>query len=208
MTYPRLTSRASGSGKSTLGLSFFRFIEPTSGRIVIDGQDINKLALSELRSRLTIVAQESALFAGSLRFNMDPFDQFEDSEIWDALRRVQMAAPVGQTPRPTPGPSRAPSPTRRGSQGSSEEDTLTEEATERVVVVKSLSMPVSEGGKNFSAGQRQLLALARGILKLRTSSILILDESTASLDQATDERIQQTIREEMQDATILCIARE
>lgn len=80
------------------------------------------------------------------------------------------------------------------------------------------------------AGQKQLVALARGLLKLRTSSILILDESTASLgtschphfatsfsptclnvprktDHATDESIQQTIREEMQDATILCIAR-
>lgn len=52
-----------------------------------------------------------------------------------------------------------------------------------------------------------MLALARGILKLKSSSILILDESTASLDAATDERIQQTIRDEMADATILCIAR-
>ena len=57
------------------------------------------------------------------------------------------------------------------------------------------------------AGQRQLLALARGILKLSTSSILLLDESTASLDQATDERIQDTIRTQMSSATILCIAR-
>lgn len=148
---------------------------------MIDGQDVNQLALSELRSRLTIVAQESALFAGTLRFNLDPFDQFEDSELWDALRRVQMAPPIGQTPKPTPGPSRAPSLTRRGSRGSSEDDTLADDAGERAVVVKSLSMAVSEGGKNFSAGQRQLLALARGILKLRTSNILILDESTASL---------------------------
>lgn len=64
-----------GSGKSTLGLSFFRFIDPfSSGRIVIDGQDISKLKLSDLRSRLTIVAQESALFAGTLRFNLgEPF---------------------------------------------------------------------------------------------------------------------------------------
>lgn len=67
----RLTHSAfAGSGKSTLGLSFFRFIEPIAGRIVIDGQDINKLKLADLRSRLTIVAQESALFAGTLRFNL------------------------------------------------------------------------------------------------------------------------------------------
>ncbi|KDE04353.1 hypothetical protein MVLG_05232 [Microbotryum lychnidis-dioicae p1A1 Lamole] len=107
-----------GSGKSTLGLCFFRFIEATSGRIVVDGLDIAKLNLSDLRSRLTIVAQESALFAGTIRFNLDPFEQFEDSDVWDALRRVQMAAPL--TPKPTPaatpaGPSRAASPTEDGS---------------------------------------------------------------------------------------------
>lgn len=56
------------------------------------------------------------------------------------------------------------------------------------------------------AGQRQLLALARGILKLKNSSILILDESTASLDRATDEHIQRTIREEMYDASLLVVA--
>ncbi|GAA5979907.1 hypothetical protein JCM11641_007582 [Rhodosporidiobolus odoratus] len=191
-----------GSGKSTLGLSFFRFIEPSSGNITIDGLDINTLNLQDLRSRLTIVAQEAALFAGTLRFNLDPFDQHSDADVWNALQRVQMAAPgaSGITPRPTPGPSRAAS-VRSGSEGT----TAADEATERYVV-KSLEMVVSEGGKNFSAGQRQLLALARGILKLKSSSILILDESTASLDHATDERIQQTIREEMSDATILCIA--
>ncbi|GAA5985560.1 hypothetical protein JCM11641_007994 [Rhodosporidiobolus odoratus] len=191
-----------GSGKSTLGLSFFRFIEPSSGNVTIDGLDINTLNLQDLRSRLTIVAQEAALFAGTLRFNLDPFDQHSDVDIWNALQRVQMAAPgaLGITPRPTLGPSRAAS-IRSGSEGT----TAADEATERYVV-KSLEMVVSEGGKNFSAGQRQLLALARGILKLKRSSILILDESTASLDHATDERIQQTIREEMSDATILCIA--
>ncbi|GAA5842131.1 hypothetical protein JCM9279_002796 [Rhodotorula babjevae] len=192
-----------GSGKSSLALSFFRFIEPTSGHISIDGLDINSLALDDLRSRLTIVAQEAALFKGSLRFNLDPFAQHSDRDVWDALRRVQMAAPgvSGITPKPTPGQSRAASPDPT----ESETSTAAAEETERYVV-KSLDMEVTEGGKNFSAGQRQLLALARGILKLKSSSILILDESTASLDHATDERIQQTIRAEMADATILCIA--
>ncbi|KAK4050877.1 Transporter of the ATP-binding cassette (ABC) [Microbotryomycetes sp. JL201] len=196
------------SGKSTLGLSFFRFIEPTSGRIVIDGIDIGKLKLSELRSRLTIVAQESALFAGTLRFNLDPFGQFEDADIWDALVRVQMASP--STPQPTPRASRPASPTVPPSTTStttSAETTVAEPADEADrFVVKSLDMVVSEAGKNFSQGQRQLLALARGLLKLRHSNVLILDESTASLDSATDERIQKTIRDEMGEAIILCIA--
>ncbi|KAL8281440.1 hypothetical protein RQP46_006124 [Phenoliferia psychrophenolica] len=194
-----------GSGKSTLGLSFFRFIEPTSGRIVIDGLDINTLSLPELRSRLTIVAQESALFAGTLRFNLDPFDAYDDADIWDALRRTQMASPTGSTPRDSRAPSRAPSIKASSENEEAGSETTVTEADERFIV-KSLEMAVLEGGKNFSAGQRQLLALARGILKLSTSSILLLDESTASLDQATDERIQDTIRTQMSSATILCIA--
>lgn len=190
-----------GSGKSTLGLSFFRFIEPTSGCIEIDGIDINTLKLENLRSAITIVAQDAALFAGTLRFNLDPFEQYEDSALWDVLRRVQMASPNLSTPAVSRPPSE---------EGSDEEGTLTVDEGEERYVVKSLSMEVKEGGKNFSAGQRQLLALARGMLKLKYSSsgILILDESTASLDHATDEQIQNTIRDEMSGATILCIARE
>ncbi|GAA6015204.1 hypothetical protein JCM11491_000503 [Sporobolomyces phaffii] len=187
-----------GSGKSTLGLSFFRFIEPTSGCIEIDGININTLKLQDLRSAITIVAQDAALFAGTLRFNLDPFDQYEDDALWDVLRRVQMASPTASTP----GPSRPPS------DAGSDEGTVTLEDPEERFVVKTLAMEVKPNGSNFSAGQRQLLALARGMLKLKysSSSILILDESTASLDHQTDEQIQQTIRDEMSDATILCIA--
>ncbi|KAK4047206.1 Transporter of the ATP-binding cassette (ABC) [Microbotryomycetes sp. JL221] len=203
-----------GSGKSTLGLSFFRFIEPSSGRIVIDGHDIGQLKLSELRSRLTIVAQESALFAGTLRFNLDPFDQFEDSDIWDALRRVQMASPLtpSQTPRASRPASVNGSATASSSTTTVEEGTTVNEGDEVEdndrFVIKSLDMLVTESGKNFSQGQRQLLSLARGLLKLKHggSNILILDESTASLDSSTDESIQRTIRDEMQEAIILCIA--
>ncbi|KAG1241807.1 hypothetical protein G6F68_016489 [Rhizopus microsporus] len=77
-----------GSGKSTLALSFFRFVEATKGSIVIDGIDIKDLGTEDLRSNLTIIPQDPTLFSGSLRSNMDPFDQFEDEDIYTALRRT------------------------------------------------------------------------------------------------------------------------
>jgi ABC-type uncharacterized transport system ATPase component len=93
-----------------------------------------------------------------------------------------MASPL-TTPGVTPKPSRAPSRAASLKGDDQSEGTATEGESERYVV-KTLEMAVQEGGKNFSQGQRQLLALARGILKLRTSSILILDESTASLGES------------------------
>lgn len=69
-----------GSGKSTLALSFFRFVEAFKGRIVIDGIDIASVPLHTLRSRLTIIPQDAALFSGTVRFNLDPFGQYSDAE--------------------------------------------------------------------------------------------------------------------------------
>lgn len=69
-----------GSGKSTLGLSVLRMIEATSGRIVIDGLDIKNLRLYDLRRRVAIIPQESVLFKGTIRWNLDPFDAYEDSQ--------------------------------------------------------------------------------------------------------------------------------
>lgn len=227
----------SSSTGSTSTLSAY----PTSDLVSRSSLRSASFLLILKESFLIAFTLRSALFAGSLRFNLDPFEAYEDADIWDALRRLQMASPT--SPKPTPGPSRAASLRREAGEDEEGSETTATEESERYII-KSLEHVVQEGGKNFSAGscfpfrrwreladgcffagQRQLLALARGILKLRSSSILILDESTASLgapvsialapsvaddpllpDQATDERIQRTIREEMSDATILCIA--
>lgn len=209
-----------GSGKSTLALAFFRFLEAEEGSIRIDGIDIASVPLETLRSRITIIPQDAQLFSGTVRSNLDPFNVHEDTELWTALERCRLAS------RNTPAASRAVSravsraASRAGSlhegrEGHDEPTRDLDEAAaaeadadaERTKVITSLDAVVEQGGKNFSAGQRQLLALARGLLKLRDSRFLILDESTANLDSASDAWIQRVIRKEMAPhATILTVA--
>ncbi|KAK6910984.1 hypothetical protein I203_105019 [Kwoniella mangroviensis CBS 8507] len=222
-----------GSGKSTLALSFFRFLHRDGGEIIIDGLDISKLSLNALRSRLTILPQEAQLFSGTVRDNLDPFDQHSDEAIWEALSQCGLINSKSRNPSrvqsksdltaltPTKTPSKR---TLRGqasvrslmkkvdkklenlqtTSGGVEEEEVGEE--EERVMIRSLEEKVAVGGKNFSQGQRQLLALARGLLKLRSSSFLIMDESTANLDHATDATIQNVLRSEMKDVQMIVIA--
>lgn len=159
-----------GAGKSSLALSLLRFTHVSNGSITIDGVDIQNINLEALRRRITIIPQDPVLLSGTIRTNLDPFGEVDDSELQAALEGSGLAS---------------------GSEASS--GTVTPAVTivggipDLPVAMRTkkigLDTPVTAGGDNLSQGQRQLLAFARALV--RRSKLVLLDEATSSTDYAT-----------------------
>ena len=90
---------SSGSGKTTLMMGLLRMLELSEGSILVDGIDIKEMRLETLRSNIGIIPQEPVLFAGTVRSNLDPFNEYPDNELWDALRKVSLYDDIQMLPQ-------------------------------------------------------------------------------------------------------------
>jgi ATP-binding cassette subfamily B protein len=174
---------ATGAGKSTIMRLLYRFYDVREGQIFVDGQDISKLRITDLRSKIGIVPQDTVLFNDTLKYNLayggvsDPGfkemmeDPSREDEYMNQLIDVAKKAQI----------------------------------YDFIVSRKNgFDELVGERGLKLSGGEKQRVSIARALLK--RTPIMLFDEATSALDTATEKEIQGAINNVAKNATTLMIA--
>jgi ABC-type multidrug transport system fused ATPase/permease subunit len=170
-----------GAGKSSMLSMLLRLVEISDGTIIIDGVNITTdVGIEDLRSQIAVIPQDPTLFIGTIRSNLDPFGVKDDQTLYDAMRSASLIS---------------------SDSSNSFINSTTKFMQQRPAL--SLDTVVEPGGSNFSHGERQLMALARAIVK--DSRIIISDEATSNVDYMTDLKIQKTIQK-FEGKTVISIA--
>ncbi|WP_126992207.1 ABC transporter ATP-binding protein [Thermosipho globiformans] len=157
-----------GAGKTSLMNLVNGMYRIQKGKILIDGTELEKYNIHELRKQISTVPQDVVLFSGTLLDNVRLFhEEISKEQVIDALKKVYVWDLIERLPN-------------------------------------GLYTEVIERGKGISAGERQLIALARSVLF--DAKIFILDEATSNIDVQTEERIQKAVRKLSEDKTVIMIA--
>lgn len=159
---------STGAGKSTVINLIPRFYDATKGNITLDGVDITKIPIKDLRDSIGFVPQKAVLFKGTIKDNIR-FGKKDatDEEINEALSVAQTEHFISKLP-------------------------------------KGLDSFVSQGGKNFSGGQKQRLSIARALVK--KPEVYVFDDSFSALDFKTDAKLRAALKTYVGDSTMIVVA--
>jgi subfamily B ATP-binding cassette protein MsbA len=176
-----------GSGKTTLLAILARFFEPQSGRILFDGRDVAEHSLKSLRRQISLVTQETIIFAGTARENIAYGDERLMRQMVLQQRHPQRKYPA------ISGMERVEQAARAA---------YADEFIRQMP--QGYDTPIGEHGATLSGGQRQRIAIARAIL--RNAPILVFDEATSQIDADSEAKIHRAVEEFLADRTGFIIA--
>ncbi|KJX98805.1 ABC transporter protein YOR1 [Zymoseptoria brevis] len=192
-----------GSGKSTMLAALVGMGEITEGTIMVDGVDVSTIGLNLLRKKIAFMPQEAAVVGGTLRYNLDPFGEHDDADLWRVMHQVGLSSISAQSSAETLASTDAAA-NEKEKKSSSDDAAISPSSPSHQSQHLTLDTPIHAERSDLSSGQRSLISLARALIK--DASIFVLDEATASMDMELDHRLQRVLRENLRGKTTIVIA--